>query len=308
NLRRTRAVVEQANAVPELKRFSQVPGTEFDSMTGYSYDSSSGTGITVYVIDTGFGTDSDEYKNMGGEPPRWLFAASEKADASESDEDENSHGSCAGSKVNGPTYGVVKNANLVIVKAQETLGDTVSAMNEVLADIVKNKLNGKAVINMSRGGKFPKIITFMEKWTAATVKLDVILVLSAGNDEKAGIEINEFPQLLADEYPIINVGAVDETGKNATFSKGGPLVTVMAPGVNIICASGDPSGADQDIDGTSFAAPAVAGLAAYLLALGDYPDLAVTGSVAANMRDIITSMAYPRITDGGPVAYNGEGA
>ncbi|RDW79531.1 hypothetical protein BP6252_04169 [Coleophoma cylindrospora] len=275
-------------------------------MTDYNYDSSSGTGITVYVLDTGFGTASAEYKNMGGNAPRWIFAQSEKAAASESDEDENSHGSCAGSKVNGPQYGVVKNANLVIVKAKETLKDTISGMNEILADIKSNSLQGKAVINLSRGveSQAAPIVNYMNTWLLTSQKLDAVVVASAGNDDN-GVDINEYPQLLADKFPIINVGAVDENGGNASFSKGGPLVTVMAPGVNINCASGDPSGADQDIDGTSFAAPAVAGLAAYLLAQGTDPNLSKAGSVAQNVRDSIVSLAHPRATGAGKVAWNG---
>lgn len=58
----------------------------------------------------------------------------------------------------------------------------------------------------------------------------------------------------------------------------------------------------------AIAAPSVAGLAAYLLALGEYPELYQSGKVAANMKDLIIAMAYQRVADGGQVSYNGQGA
>ena len=56
------------------------------------------------------------------------------------------------------------------------------------------------------------------------------------------------------------------------------------------------------------AAPAVAGLAAYLLALGEYPELYQTGKVAENMRRLLMDMAYQRVPGGGQVVFNGQGA
>lgn len=56
------------------------------------------------------------------------------------------------------------------------------------------------------------------------------------------------------------------------------------------------------------AAPAVAGLAAYLLALGEYPELYQTGKVAENMKKLLIDMAYQRVPEGGQVVFNGQGA
>lgn len=56
------------------------------------------------------------------------------------------------------------------------------------------------------------------------------------------------------------------------------------------------------------AAPAVAGLAAYLLVLGEYPELYQTGKIAENMKTLLTNMAYQRVPDGSQVVFNGQGA
>lgn len=52
----------------------------------------------------------------------------------------------------------------------------------------------------------------------------------------------------------------------------------------------------------------MAGLAAYLLALGEYPELYQTGKVAENMKKLLIDMAYQRVADGGQVVFNGQGA
>lgn len=58
--------------------------------------------------------------------------------------------------------------------------------------------------------------------------------------------------MAASGTPIINVGAVDNTGKNASFSQGGPLVHVMAPGQQVQCAANSFFSNTQKQDGTSF--------------------------------------------------------
>lgn len=52
----------------------------------------------------------------------------------------------------------------------------------------------------------------------------------------------------------------------------------------------------------------MAGLAAYLLALGEYPELYQTGKVAENMKKLLIDMAYQRAPEGGQVVFNGQGA
>jgi len=62
----------------------------------------------------------------------------------------------------------------------------------------------------------------------------------------------------------------------------------------------------DDIGRRHLAAPAVAGLAAYLMSLDRYrSQLLVQGSVAKEVRDLIKSLAYARLTDQPVVLWNG---
>ncbi|GAB2759159.1 type VII secretion-associated serine protease mycosin [Amycolatopsis magusensis] len=160
-------------------------------------------------------------------------------------------------------------------------------------------LEGVKVINMSVDNCRPASgggITPEERALQAAVRYavnkDVVVVAAAGNTSEAckqnsqpdpnqPINIVSPPWFTED---VISVAAIDETGGVAQFSVNGPWVTVAAPGTNII--SLDPSkNAQMDdfanqtmegdqvlpIQGTSFAAPYVAGLATLIRA--KFPDL-----------------------------------
>lgn len=121
-------------------------------------------------------------------------------------------------------------------------------------------------------------------------------------------EVNSFPAVLAATLPIITVGAVDINGETWWKTSGGNLMTVTAPGVNVQCA-GLKTDITMEITGTSFAAPAVAGLAAYLLSVEKFQAvLKGNGKVserAQNMKDLIVSLAYIRGFGSQKSVYNG---
>ena len=116
-------------------------------------------------------------------------------------------------------------------------------------------------------------------------------------------DVNTYPALLASTLTnLIIVGSVDGDGLRTRFSQGGPLMDISAPGsldgrIGIQCASatGDDS---VRMEGTSFAAPAVAGLCAYFMAL--YPYLTVSGQTPGRVKDYIKGLMWPR--NGGPPA------
>ncbi|TDZ33436.1 Subtilisin-like protease 2 [Colletotrichum spinosum] len=304
---RKRAVVKQDKAPTELVMFSQPPLVDLETLASYTYDESAGEEITVYVLDEGYCTknsaqmDTQEYTGMAIKP-RWIFGGAQAETSVEEDVDPGGHGSCAGSKVNGPKYGVAKKASLVVVKAGTSSVDTNDALDKILEDVRAKKLQGKASVNFSRCIEAPS--AFNQKMIAHYVKElireDVIFIVAAGNDDREEVldgkekaaDVNSWPALMAgDGVPVINVGAVDNAGKNASFSQGGPLVHVMAPGVQVQCAANSYFYGTQKKDGTSFAAPAVAGLAAYLLAVGEHPELYQIGKVAENMKKLLMDMA-----------------
>lgn len=82
----------------------------------------------------------------------------------------------------------------------------------------------------------------------------VVYVTSAGNHAKTlGFQSLKYPVALAtDAFPLIPVGAVDNTGKIAPFSRAG---VVYAPGVQSPCAAADTNMLGMDANGTSGGEP-----------------------------------------------------
>jgi hypothetical protein len=85
---------------------------------------------------------------------RWLFLPNEP----QTESDEAGHGTCVTSKVSGTTFGVAKNANIVVVKIN--LIDNyiapsryIEACAVVARDIESKGLQGKAVICSTLNGE-----------------------------------------------------------------------------------------------------------------------------------------------------------
>lgn len=91
--------------------------------------------------------------------PRWIFGGAQADKSVEEDLGSDGHGSCAGSKVNGPKYGVAKQVNLVVVKASINIDETLDGLNKIIEDVREKKLQGKAVVNFSRSSMCPNTAT-----------------------------------------------------------------------------------------------------------------------------------------------------
>ncbi len=100
----------------------------------------------------------------------------------------------------------------------------------------------------------------VEKVTKALLKKNIILVAAAGNQNT---EKSFYP---AAYEGVIGVSAIDANNKRAVFSNYGDWVTISAPGVNIITT--DLNDWYGDYQGTSEAAPIVAGAIGFALAHG----------------------------------------
>lgn len=174
--------------------------------------------------------------------------------------------------------GVTQNAKLMSIRAVPD-GDEYD--KDVALAIRYAVDNGAKVVNMS----FGKSYSTNPEWVYAAIKYaekhDVLLVHAAGNDGKNIDKSDNYPNDAPDRINkitdnMITVGSITRSYNNklvSSFSNYGKLnVDVFAPGSEIY--STVPNNGYESIQGTSMAAPAVAGVAA--LVRSYYPELSAS--------------------------------
>ncbi|GAB7045011.1 S8 family serine peptidase [Catenuloplanes indicus] len=216
--------------------------------------------VIVTVIDTGADLDHpDLAANVlarGAED--WDFA--DAADPSPDDTDvHGTHvaGTAAGVEDAGGVVGVAPRCRIMPLRIDLTAG-----MNQNRADAINYVVaqagafpDRRYVINCSwrTSGDHAGVRTAIQNAAGS----NVVVVFAAGNANANTDVTPQYPGV----YPeVISVAALDQDGARATFSNFGSTVDVAAPGVNIW--SSMPDDTHGFLDGTSMAAPHVAGLAA----------------------------------------------
>jgi cell wall-associated protease len=154
--------------------------------------------------------------------------------------------------------------------------------------------NGAKVINMSFGKKLSPHKAWVDEAFKYAAAKDVLLVQASGNDNQDVDAKPEFPNDIfedgsaTDAPNVISVGAsAEKQDENlaGTFSNYGKAnVDVFAPGVKV--TSIDMDAEFNTADGTSFASPITAGIAA--LVLEYYPNLS-----AKQLKQVIMESATP---------------
>ncbi|KAM0431565.1 hypothetical protein ACHAQK_010190 [Fusarium lateritium] len=222
------------------------------SSASYTYDSTAGTGIFAYVLDSGIYLQHQEFQG------RAIFGADTSGVAS-----EKQHGTLVAAIINGATYGVAKKATVVDV---QVLGDASGSSSGVLSgiswtvnDVVSKKRAGKAVINMSLTGGSSAI---MNDAVQKAIDAGIPVVAAAGNANEDAA--NGSP---ASNPNVITVAASNKNYQRWANSNWGATCDIFAPGQEITSAWPTSASATRTSSGTSEAAPHVAGVVAYLLAL-----------------------------------------
>lgn len=187
--------------------------------------------------------------------------------------------------------GVADNVRIMPIKAVPD-GDE---YDKDIANAIRFAVDhGAQVINMSFGKKISPHKNWVDEAFKYAAAHNVLLVMAAGNDN---IDVDATPTYPNDQFEdgssldaanVINVGASSAKPNDklaATFSNYGKKnVDVFAPGVKV--TSIDKDAEFNTADGTSFASPITAGVAALLLEY--YPTLS-----ARQIKQIILKSAVP---------------
>lgn len=156
----------------------------------------------------------------------------------------------------------------------------------------------KSVISMSIGGGFSRAFnTSIEN----AYRAGVLTIVAAGN---SGADASKYSPAAAPN--AITVGTIDKDNTRASFSNYGPLVDIFAAGVSVRSTWIGSTGASAWMSGTSMACPHVAGLALYLMGLGN-ETLNSPQAVANRIKELGTPGVVVNGGIGSPnlLAYNG---
>ena len=224
----------------------------------YSFETSPGIGVLVYVVDTGVRAThvdlSGRVDSIGG------FSAFDDGWGSG---DCHGHGTHVAGTIAGTQSGVAKQAVIVPVRVLDCSGTSsmsliISGLDWVLDDALNYP--GPKVVNMSLGGSYSY---FLNRAVAELVAAGIPVVVASGNSGQ-----NACGTSPASESSAITVNSSDAEDRDSVFSNFGPCTDIYAPGEGIISAGISSDTAFISLDGTSMAAPHVAGAVAILLSEG----------------------------------------
>jgi subtilisin family serine protease len=240
----------------------------------YTWDAT-GNGVTAYVLDSGIRVTHAEFG------ARATIGADFIGDGRNGD-DCDGHGTHVAATIGGATYGVAKEVSLVAVRVLDCAG--VGPLSGVIAGIdwVTGNHVGNAVANMSLGGPASKTA---DRALRKSVASGVTYAVAAGNNNIDACRVS--PARVAQ---AITVGATTSTDARAAYSNWGDCIDLFAPGSGITSAWIGTDDATATINGTSMAAPHVAGVAALYLETnpGASPSTVTAAILDATTRGVVT--------------------
>lgn len=235
-----------------------------------------GNGVDVYVVDTGIYTSLPEFEGRAkhGFTTEDVKVKELEANVIFTNIDHHGHGTHVAGIIAGKRYGVARRAKLIAIKvcfrnATCEYDDILEGLKEVCSQ-VKKKGNKKVVINMSFTAKLNMLnendtrkANMIQDQVQFLVEQGMVVVAAAGNEGENACDYTP----AASSYAI-TVAATDINDKLADSSNTGSCVDILAPGIEITSAGI----LDEYItmNGTSMAAPFVAGAAAVYLSKSRY--------------------------------------
>ncbi|MEV6912094.1 S8 family peptidase [Amycolatopsis sp. NPDC051071] len=236
----------------------------------YTYPNTAAN-VNVYVLDTGIRATHTDF---GGRVKQGYDFIDNDTNA----DDGYGHGTHVAATIAGTKYGVAKGASLYPVRVlgsdgSGTTAGVISGVNWITQNAKK-----PAVANASLGGGASAAL---DTAVRNSIKAGITWTVAAGNSN-----VNASNSSPARVTEALTVAAADRTDRRASFSNYGSVVDLFAPGVGITSAWKDNDTATYTGDGTSFAAPHVAGAAALYLS-------ANTGATAAQVAQALISASTP---------------
>lgn len=231
-----------------------------------SLSSDGGSGVTVYILDSGIRTSHKEFGGRATLGPNFMRGPNTGGDC-------NGHGTHVAGVIGGQQRGIARGAQLVGVRVLHC--DGFGTTSSVLAGLGWVRANAKrpAVVNLSLTLLHDGQSELLDRAVAELVELGIPVVVAAGNqgDEACEHAPGSSPN-------AITVAATDQRDRRIGFSNFGQCVKIFAPGAHIYSASNRADDRYRVLHGTSQAAGLVSGTIALLLQR--YPDLPVSEIVS----------------------------
>lgn len=250
-----------------------------------------GAGVDLYVIDGDVRHTHTEFS--GRAEAGWNAMTNQPAAAA--DPACAGHGTHVAALTAGALVGTAPGARVIPVRALGCDGaGEIESVVSALTWIARHHRSGRlAVVNMSLGVADSVATQPVAAAIAELVADGVVVVAAAGNNSSADRACTTLPANIAS---VLTVGAVDLGDSRSAFSNDGPCVDIFAPGggsVSVLSAwiTGDTT--YRRMNGTSMAAPLVAGYAAQLAAAqpGLCPAQVSEAIVARATVDVVTGLS-----------------
>ncbi|KAG8908787.1 subtilisin-like serine protease [Tulasnella sp. 403] len=262
--------IRQTSAPLALARLSsQDPRLRQSPPFIYEYHSSAGTGVKIYVVDSGINLDHEQWadetdpSSSGKSRARCGFSVEFDDPLCE---DRLGHGTAVASAAAGITLGPAKKAEIISVKVVNskitTFSYVLAGLNYVFVTEKDTGSSRPSIVNLSLGSTQRSGIDALPLWGEVIRTLTdagIHVVRSAGNE---GIEIDD---RWLKGAPILTTGYLTETEQKSPLSNWGLGVNFWEIGENVEVASIVDRTSRLRLGGSSFSAPLVAGVAAVTL-------------------------------------------